>query len=66
MQWLSWLNQPDSGPVTLSNQTVSRALVFTFFLQVIENPLDHHWVFDAGNHLHSTPAFPAGFDVNVA
>jgi hypothetical protein len=25
MQWLNWLNRADSGPVTISNQTVSRA-----------------------------------------
>ena len=29
------------------------------------NLLDHHRVFDAGNHFHGATAFPAGFDVNV-
>jgi len=34
-------------------------------LQVIDDPLDHHQVFDAGNQLHQTTAFSAGVDIDV-
>ena len=33
---------------------------------MIQDLRDHHRVFDTGNDLHSTPAFPAGFDINIA
>ncbi len=39
---------------------------FGFVLQVIEDLLDHHWVFDAGNNLHCAATFTTGFDVDVA
>jgi hypothetical protein len=40
-------------------------LVFTFFLQVIQDLPDHHRVFAAGNDFHGAAAFPASLDVDI-
>lgn len=33
-------------------------------LQMGENFLNNHWIFDAGDDFHCAAAFPAGFDVD--
>ena len=38
---------------------------FSFVLQVIEDLLDHHRGFDAGNHLHRPTAFSTGLDIDI-
>ena len=42
-----------------------RNLVFTPFLQVIEDLLDHHRVFDAGDDFDGAAAFTTSLDIDI-